>query len=220
MAQVAIVRTKPGPNKFNGAGAALSIHNPLVSEAQYSESRFVLQNGNDAIRAGWRAGQSHCFNTRCPGFVVVRSDEFLDFAYPDISRPGGPVYEAPLFLDRDLVNGNWWLLVGSDNIEVGFWPNRIFSGLADSASYVEWGGQVSGPPGPSPQMGTGSNRLQESTRYDAYQGNIAVLNEKGQTVDAYNTETFTDKPTVYGVEEVKHTKLGHIVLFTGPASYN
>ncbi|KAH7840888.1 hypothetical protein Vadar_022969 [Vaccinium darrowii] len=171
---VAILRTKPGPNKFNGAGAWLSIHNPRVSEVQYSASRVVLQNGNDVIRAGW----------------------------------------------RDLVNGNWWLLAGDHNTEVGFWPKRIFSGLADFASYAEWGGQVSGGPGPSPEMGTGLSRSEHSANYDAHAGNIAVMNEKGQTVDVYNTEPYSDKPTVYYVEEVKQTKLGHLFLYGGPSSVN
>ncbi|KAH7839527.1 hypothetical protein Vadar_005367 [Vaccinium darrowii] len=171
-AHYAVVRTRGDQNKFNGAGATLSLHNPNVSGSQYSAARFMLQNEGDTIQVGWRvdptlygdtrtrrfirfdAGQSHCFNTRCPGFVLVRSDIPLDLVYPQISMSGGPVYEARLYIDRDLVNGNWWLLVGDEYTEIGFWPKRIFSGLANMASYAEWGGEVFSPPGTNtPAMG-------------------------------------------------------------------
>ncbi|KAE9452101.1 hypothetical protein C3L33_16002, partial [Rhododendron williamsianum] len=230
--EYAVARTRPGPNKFNGAGARLSLHNPRVSGRQYSASRFLLRNGNDAIQAGWRvdptlygdtrtrrfirldAGQSHCFNTRCPGFVQVRSDKLLDLVYPQVSKRGVLEYEAPLFIDRDLVNGNWWLLVGESNTEVGFWPKRIFSGLADLASYAEWGGEVFYPPGtPIPEMGSGFPVVRD-TKYDAYLRKVEVVNAAGQNIDAYNTETFEDT-RIYGVVDLEHTKLGHLVLYGG-----
>ncbi|KAH7840817.1 hypothetical protein Vadar_021958 [Vaccinium darrowii] len=206
---ISVVRTNPGPDKFHGAGAMLSIHNPPVSQVQSSASRFVLQNGNDVIQAGWRvdpvlygdhntrrfiridAGQSHCYNTRCPGFVIVRSDKLLDLVYP-ISKPGGPVYEAPLWIDQDLVNGNWWLLVGVENTEVGFWPKRIFSGLADFASYADWGGQVSSTSGSTPQMGNGL--LKGISTHDAYLSHIQVMNDRGQNVEVLFTRVLRTRP--------------------------
>ncbi|XP_058202137.1 protein neprosin-like [Rhododendron vialii] len=115
----------------------------------------MFQNGADTIQVGWRvdpmlygdsktrqfirldAGQSHCFNTRCPGFVHVRSDIPLDLVYPQISIPGKVVYEVQLYIYPDLANGNWWLLAGDDNTQVGFWPKRLFTELADMASYAE-----------------------------------------------------------------------------------
>ncbi|KAG5563130.1 hypothetical protein RHGRI_005772 [Rhododendron griersonianum] len=162
------------------------------------------------------AGQSHCFNTRCPGFVQVRSDKLLDLVYPQVSKRGELGYEAPLFIDRDLVNGNWWLLVGESNTEVGFWPKRIFSGLADLASYAEWGGEVFYPPGtPIPEMGSGFPLpLVRDTKYDAYLRNVEVVNAAGQNINAYNTETFEDT-RIYGVVDLEHTKLGHLVLYGG-----
>ncbi|KAG5563129.1 hypothetical protein RHGRI_005771 [Rhododendron griersonianum] len=233
-AHYAVARTRPGLNKFNGAGARLSLHNPRVSARQYSASRFILRNGNDAIQAGWRVdptlygdtrtrrfirldtGQSHCFNTRCPGFVQVRSDILLDLVYEQVSKRGGQTYETPLFIDRDLVNGNWWLLVGETNIEVGFWPRRIFSGLADLASYAEWGGEVFYPPGtPTPVMGSGFC-LVGNTKYDAFLRNVEVINAAGKNINVYKLQTFVDDTRKYGVVDLEQTKLGHLVLYGGP----
>ncbi|XP_058201953.1 protein neprosin-like [Rhododendron vialii] len=234
-AHYAVARTRPGRNKFNGAGARLSVQNPRVSARQYSASRFLLRNGNDAIQAGWRvdptlygdtrtrlfirldAGQSHCFNTRCPGFVQVRSDIPLDLVYTQVSIRGGVTYEAPLFIDRDLVNGNWWLLVGERNTEVGFWPRRIFSGLADLASYAEWGGEVFYPPGntPIPEMGSGFP-LVGNTKYDAFLRNVEVVDAAGKNINVYNLETFVDDTRKYGVFDIEQTKIGHLVLYGGP----
>ncbi|KAH7840959.1 hypothetical protein Vadar_023868 [Vaccinium darrowii] len=233
-AHYAVVRTRGGQNKFNGAGATLSLHNPTVSGSQYSAARFMLQNGGDTIQAGWRvdptlygdsktrgfirldAGQSHCFNTRCPGFVYVRSDIPLDLVYDKITVPGKVGYEVQLYIDRDLANGNWWLLIGDDNIQVGFWPKRIFTGLANPASYAEWGGEVFAPPGtPTPEMGIGDVPLGR-TAYDSYLSGIEVINSGGRNIAAYNTETFADNSN-YQVEDKEHTSVGHLVLYGGPA---
>ncbi|KAF3680951.1 putative 40S ribosomal protein S7-1 isoform X2 [Capsicum annuum] len=40
---------------------------------------------------------------------------------------------------QDLVNGNWWLLLGDDNQQIGYWPQKIFTSLANFANNVEWG---------------------------------------------------------------------------------
>ncbi|KAG5563142.1 hypothetical protein RHGRI_005783 [Rhododendron griersonianum] len=177
-----------------------------------------LYGGDTRTRSFIRvdAGQSHCFNTRCPGFVLVRSDIPLDFVYEQTSKYGGPIYEVQLYIKRDLANGNWWLLIGDDFTPVGFWPKRIFSDLANSASYVEWGGKVYSSPGTSaPAMGSG-HFLKRNTKYDAYFRNIQVFNDFGQNVDEFNTDTFNDIG-LYDVADIKKAQsFGHLVLYGGP----
>ncbi|KAI8569538.1 hypothetical protein RHMOL_Rhmol02G0286300 [Rhododendron molle] len=235
-AHYAVVRTRGGQNKFNGAGATLSLHNPRVSGRQYSAARVKLINGADSIEVGWRvdptlygdsktrgfirldAGQSHCFNARCPAFVLVRSDIPLDLVYPQISFPGKAVYEVQLYIDRDLANGNWWLLMGHDNTQVGFWPKRIFTGLAEMASYAVWGGEVFGPPGtPTPGLGNGAFPKFD-THNDSYFTNVEVIDGGGRNIDAYNTESFADDYNKYEVFDIGHSSLRHLVLYGGPPS--
>ncbi|KAI8569408.1 hypothetical protein RHMOL_Rhmol02G0276800 [Rhododendron molle] len=124
-------------------------------------------------------------------------------------------YTNQRFLE-DLANGNWWLRIGDDNTPIGFWPKRIFRDLADSASYVDWGGVVYSPPGtPAPVMGSG-HFLNRDTKYDAFLRNIQVVNDFGQNVDTFNTETFNDIG-LYDVADIKNAEsFGHLVLYGGP----
>ncbi|KAI8569406.1 hypothetical protein RHMOL_Rhmol02G0276600 [Rhododendron molle] len=116
----------------------------------------------------------------------------------------------------DLANGNWWLRIGDDNTPIGFWPKRIFRDLAGSASYVDWGGVVYSPPGtPAPVMASG-HFLNRDTKYDAFFRNIQVVNDFGQNVDTFNTETFNDIE-LYDVADIKNAEsFGHLVLYGGP----
>ncbi|KAH7844440.1 hypothetical protein Vadar_027988 [Vaccinium darrowii] len=145
------------------------------------------------------AGQSHCFNTRCPGFIIVRSDIPLDVAFDHVSYRGGPFFYLHAYIIRDQANGNWWLEVGLDNTQIGFWPSRLFTGLGDLANHLEWGGEAFGPPGTyTPPMGrnffpSGAAVLDASIRQ------ILALNEYGQTVDIDNLEEYSDNNNLYKV---------------------
>ncbi|XP_058203094.1 protein neprosin-like [Rhododendron vialii] len=161
--------------------------------------------GDSKTRQFIRLDSIHCFNTRCPGFVHVRSDIPVDLVYPQISIPGKVVYEVQLYIDRDLANGNWWLLVGDDNTQLGFWPKRLFTGLADMASIAEWGGEVFGPPGtPSPGMGNSSFPT-DDTLYDSYFKNLEVIDGGGRNIDASNTKSFAENMTRYKVFDEDRT---------------
>ncbi|KAG5554162.1 hypothetical protein RHGRI_011885 [Rhododendron griersonianum] len=216
-AHYAVARTRSGSNKFLGAGAQeISLHNPHASGSQYSAAKIKIQNGPDSIEVGWRAGQSHCFNTRCPGFIIVRSDIPLDWAFHRISQPFGDIFFITAYIVKDKVNGNRWLLFEEEHIAVGFWPKRIFTGLGDLANSVEWGGEVFSPPGtPKPPMGAGHFAI-GSRRVDSFFGPIAVLNEYGQTVDPDNVEEFADNKKLYNVRNKGIEKdFGRVILYGG-----
>ncbi|XP_028058870.1 uncharacterized protein LOC114262703 [Camellia sinensis] len=233
--QYAIVETIDGPNKYSGASAVLSVHQPGVRGKQYSAGRMMIQNGPDSLQVGWRvdptlfgdsssrlfiytnAGQSHCFNTNCPGFVIVDTDIPLGSVIEEVSIPGETPIELEIHILQDLVNGNWWL--GVANTNVGFWPKSILGGgLANLASHAEWGGEVFSPPGiPKPAMG-GGQFLIGSTRYDAYFRTIALKSPSGGDINPHTYE-FTNSRKLYDVkdEENKGVYFGHLVLYGGPA---
>ncbi|KAI8007211.1 putative plant SNARE 11 [Camellia lanceoleosa] len=234
-ADYAIVETIDGPNKYSGASAVLSVHQPGVMGKQYSAGRMMIQNGPDILQVGWRvdptlfgdsssrlfiytnAGQSHCFNTNCPGFVIVDTDIPLGSVIEEVSIRGETPIEMEIYILQDRVNGNWWL--GVANTNVGFWPKRILGGgLANLASHAEWGGEVFSPPGiPKPAMG-GGQFLIGSTRYDAYFRSIALKSPSGGDINPYTYE-FTNSRKLYDVkdEENKGAYFGHLVLYGGPA---
>ncbi|KAI8568719.1 hypothetical protein RHMOL_Rhmol02G0222500 [Rhododendron molle] len=163
------------------------------------------------------AGGSHCFNTRCPGFIIVRSDIPLDGVVDRVSIVGGPFYIFLNYIIRDRANGNWWFISGSHHDEVGFWPKRIFTGLGDLANYAEWGGEAFSPLGTNPApMGTGLVPV-KIPKHNAYFCEVSVLNEYGQTVDVDNTEEFADNHKLYGVKDLGIGDSGRFVQYGGPS---
>ncbi|CAL5327770.1 unnamed protein product [Camellia sinensis] len=236
-ADYAVAETIDGPNKYSGASAVLSVHQPDVMGKQYSAGRMMIQNGPDSLQVGWRvdpslfgdartrlfiytnAGQSHCFNTDCPGFVIVNTDIPLGLVIDEISIRGGTQVEMEIYILQDLANGNWWLGVANTNL--GFWPNRILGGgLANLASHAEWGGEVFSPPGtPKPAMGEGYFVVDhEDTRYDAYFRNIVLKSPSGGDINP-ETNEFTNSGELYQVfdEGFHGAQFGHVVLYGGPA---
>ncbi|CAL5373805.1 unnamed protein product [Camellia sinensis] len=215
-ADYAIVETINGPNKYSGASAVLSVHQPDVVGKQYSAGRMMIQNGPDSLQVGWRAGQSHCFNTNCPGFVIVDTEIPLGQVIGKVSIRGGTSVAMEIYILQDLANGNWWLGVANTNI--GFWPKSILGGgLANLASHAEWGGEVFSPPGtPKPAMG-GGYFLIEDTRYDAFFMNIALKSPSGGDINPQTYE-FTNNRKLYEVKDEGYqgAHFGHLVLYGGP----
>ncbi|CAN0841354.1 hypothetical protein LINGRAHAP2_LOCUS3245, partial [Linum grandiflorum] len=182
---VAVLQTT-NQEKYYGGGMKTSIYHPAVQENQYSSSRIKIVNEPDSIAVGWVVNpslypdnQTHmfiytmtkdmqCYNTYCPGFVITTSwsppDQLLN-KYPEV---GKTVWEIPLLVFKDPASGDWFLNVGKDNFTVGYWPQKIFTALVDSANYVEWGGEVFSPPGTTPPP-MGSGKLPGNDRlYDCF----------------------------------------------------
>ncbi|KAF5930051.1 hypothetical protein HYC85_030924, partial [Camellia sinensis] len=193
-ADYAIVETIDGPNKYSGASAVLSVHQPDVVGKQYSAGRMMIQNGPDSLQVGWRvdpslfgdarprlfiytnAGQSHCFNTNCPGFVIVDTEIPLGEVIGKVSIRGGTSVAMEIYI------------------------LQVFS-----------------PPGtPKPAMG-GGYFLIEDTRYDAFFMNIALKSPSGGDINPQTYE-FTNSRKLYEVKDEGYqgAHFGHLVLYGGP----
>ncbi|XP_049378380.1 uncharacterized protein LOC125843210 [Solanum stenotomum] len=236
---LAIVRIPKNPhNKFGGAGMANSIWNPLVEGQQHSACRLKVQKGSDILQVGWRvdptlygdnntrlfvhfqAGNKHCFNVLCSGFVLVSSETPIDMVFKDVSHHGeGGSWEATMYIDWDQANGNWWFLFEKSYKRIGFWPQQIFTDLRGFADNIEWGGVVYSPPGvPKPPMGS-SIFLVGNTADDAYCRRLSVLNAEGATIDVDETTIYVDDPHLYQVSDIPHFKPGkfqHVAFYGGP----
>uniref|UniRef100_M1CW47 Neprosin PEP catalytic domain-containing protein n=3 Tax=Solanum tuberosum TaxID=4113 RepID=M1CW47_SOLTU len=224
-------------NKFTGAGAWMSIYAPKVQNNQWSASVVKLQNGRDQIQAGWRvdpilygdtrarffvlfkSGTTQCFNTRCKGFIIVNGQIPLDHIFPHVSKDGN-IFEERFYIQKDLINGNWWLRYGSDSTQLGYWPAELFGGgLKNFASKAAWGGEAfsSGPT--FPPMGTGQFP-QRDTSVDAYCRKISVLNSAGKTTNTGPLSKFEDASALYQVSDKQtgDNEFGHLVFLGGPGS--
>ncbi|KAF4388774.1 hypothetical protein G4B88_019051 [Cannabis sativa] len=176
----ALVYTSDSTKKYNGGGTIASFYTLYnVTDSQYTFGRIKLQNGLDIIQAGWgvnpsvygdnktrifiyfQAGELSCFNTVCPGFVLVDPQPMIDrilrethpvcpvFVLVDPqpmiqmtvreTHPGNlPTWELPINMYRDPTTRNWWFQLGENYDHIGYWPSSIFSGgLKDLATYID-----------------------------------------------------------------------------------
>ncbi|CAN0897635.1 hypothetical protein LINGRAHAP2_LOCUS19249 [Linum grandiflorum] len=147
--QVAVLRTTE-QKKYHGGAMIHTIYRPTVKGRQYSSSRLVVRNGVDSIAAGWTVNPT---------------------LYPD-NEPHFFIYT------NDAKSGDWFLWWRKDGIIVGYWPRRIFTNLADSADYVEWGGEVYSLPGTiPPPMGSGVLYNPPKAAYNCFAEEIGLINE-------------------------------------------
>ncbi|KDP23938.1 hypothetical protein JCGZ_27098 [Jatropha curcas] len=233
--------------KYYGAGMSSSLYNPKLVDikSQYSSSQIKIQNGPDSLIFGWtvnpivyrdtrtrlflytNAGNSRCFNTFCSGFILNRPDIPLDFAFPRLSAIGGPTVGEHFFVYKDAANGDWIFQIefGSEfSTQVGWWPQKIFTGLANSATYIEWGGEVYSPPNiPSPQMGSGNIPGEHmNSLYNSFCAEMVIVDEHHQTVNAPKVETYTDTPIIYYRaydSGYARSDFKHVMWFGGPGGY-
>ncbi|KAJ4838493.1 hypothetical protein Tsubulata_012377 [Turnera subulata] len=134
----------------------INIYLQPTVKSQLHGQQVVMGDGADIGAEGTQRGS--CYNTLCPApaFILETSEIPLDYAFPQISQRGGDIYSTGFFVYKDKANGDWYLQVGTKGVGIGRWPQKMFGALADSASYIEWGGQVITPPNvPSPEMGSG-----------------------------------------------------------------
>ncbi|XP_028792242.1 uncharacterized protein LOC114748055 [Neltuma alba] len=156
-------------NKYYGGKGAMNVWNPNVEQSQeYSLSATWV--GSDAdrenievIEAGWQSDSSKntgCYDLLCSGFVQVYSAVALGSSIMPLSlyNDTNSQYQITITIWKDKGNGGWWMRYGTDQI-VGYWPSSLFPSLSDSATVIEWGGEVgnSGTNGQhtTTQMGSG-----------------------------------------------------------------
>ncbi|KAG5593173.1 hypothetical protein H5410_043687 [Solanum commersonii] len=193
--KLAIVQIPYDPNnKFAGAGMSASLWNPRIESQQHIACRLKIQKGSDILQVDWRVDPALYGDTKTRSFI-----HFQDF-----------------------VNGNWWLLYDESNVEVGFWPQKIFTELRSFADNVEWGGVAYSEPGvPEPPMGSRYFPIGDPN-YDAYCRRFNVLNDKGETIHIDKTNVRVDDPNHYGLKDVPHWRGGkyqHMAFYGGPGGF-
>ncbi|CAN0890393.1 hypothetical protein LINGRAHAP2_LOCUS16408, partial [Linum grandiflorum] len=194
--KVAVLRTTE-QKKYHGGAMVHSIYRPTVQGRQYSSSRLVVRNGVDSIAAGWTVNpslypdnephffiytntkDSHCYNTYCPGFIITSSKYPLDLLLKPYSTFVSDIYTSDFYVgQKDAKTGDWFLWWRNDGIIMGYWPRKIFTNLADSADYIEWGGEVYSPPGIiPPPMGSGVLYNPPKALYNCFAEQIGLINE-------------------------------------------
>ncbi|CAF1811000.1 unnamed protein product [Brassica napus] len=120
---------------YRGAQADISIHNLTLQNNQYSKSQIWLENGPiaelNSIQVGW-AGDGYkktgCYNTECPGFIIITRKPSIGSIFKQSSVYG----DKPVTFTPQGFFGNWALTV--DDEIIGYWPGELFTHLNKGAS--------------------------------------------------------------------------------------
>ncbi|XP_010555556.1 PREDICTED: uncharacterized protein LOC104825020 [Tarenaya hassleriana] len=227
---------------LGGGDAWFSLYQtPFVNKLQWSSGLIKVSNGSDYIKAGWTVNptlygddrcrlfaflhtrEQRCFNVKCPGFVLINQDIPLGYAFPDVSQTGVLTIENRFYIFRDQVNGNWWLNLGKDDTDIGFWPSHIFTDLKSTADDIFWGGELfSLPAFQSSPMGSGLKIEGDSPELHAYARQLSVVDDAKQQVfpitvdDEIVSDIGWDYVRHYQFNPDKHW--GRTIMFGGPGA--
>ncbi|WVZ49344.1 hypothetical protein U9M48_000712 [Paspalum notatum var. saurae] len=117
----------------------------------------------------------------------------------------------------DPQGGNWWLKV--DNNVLGYWPSSLFTNLANSASIIEWGGEVFSPDAgqTSTQMGSG-HLPEEGFRKASYIKNIQVVDGSNTLQSPSSLGLMASRPNCYNVQNggASSGNWGTYIYYGGP----
>ncbi|CAH8265148.1 unnamed protein product [Arabidopsis lyrata] len=192
---------------YRGAEAMISVHNVTVQNNQYSKSQIWLENGPrgelNSIQIGWAVHprlygdtltrftiywtadgykKTGCYNTKCPGFVIINPFPVIGSFINKSSIYGGKetFVIIPQVL-QDGFSGNWALKIFDEII--GYWPKELFTHLNKGASLVRFGGNTfTSPNGISPPMGNGHFPVFDFHK-SSYYIHVKVKNSNYQLVD-------------------------------------
>ncbi|CAD5179802.1 unnamed protein product [Musa acuminata subsp. malaccensis] len=230
---------------YYGAKATINVWEPRIQQSnEFSLSQLWILGGSfgedlNSIEAGWQVSPdlygdnntrlftywtsdsyqaTGCYNLLCSGFIQINSEIAMGAAIYPLSRYGGSQYDISILVWKDPKEGHWWMQFGNDYV-LGYWPSFLFSYLADSASMVEWGGEVvnSEPDGEhtSTEMGSG-HFPEEGFGRSSYFRNIQIVDESNNLKAPRGVGTFTEQSNCYDVQTGNSNHWGHFFYYGGP----
>lgn len=238
------VASASGDNNYYGTKTTINLWQPTIESGNgFSLAQLWITagsyEGNDlnTIEAGWQVypGRYHdsntrlfiywtrdayhqtgCYNLGCPGFIQTNNQIAIGGSISPVSIYGGSQQDIDISIWKDPKGGNWWLQVGSDIL--GYWPPSIFSYLADSASSVEWGGEVyslDASQASSTQMGSG-HFPEEGFCKSSYIKNIQVVDSSNTLKSPDSVRLIAERPSCYDVQNGTSSDWGTYIYHGGP----
>uniref|UniRef100_M4DS15 Neprosin PEP catalytic domain-containing protein n=1 Tax=Brassica campestris TaxID=3711 RepID=M4DS15_BRACM len=211
---------------FGGKGN-INVWDPQVEPDQYSLSSLYVQGGSredfETISAGWIANKKGCYNTLCPGFVQVSRKFPLGSVARPVSKYGGKQFHLEISIYQERLTRDWWYVLKGE--PVGYWPNPLFSysGLAEGADHVWWGGEVFSADKDriSPIMGSGFVP-QDDFGKAAYINGLRVIDRYTRKVmmpPAKDLVVYASSPTCYNVKTISRRGeyWSRAIFYGGPA---
>ncbi|KAF3557709.1 hypothetical protein F2Q69_00010618 [Brassica cretica] len=231
---------------FYGAKAKINVWNPDVEMPnEFSLAQIWVLGGNfnsdlNSIEAGWQVspqlyGDNHtrlftywtsdayqgtgCYNLLCSGFVQINREIAMGGSISPLSSYGNSQYDITILIWKDPKEGHWWLQFGEKYI-MGYWPASLFSYLSESASMIEWGGEVVNSQSEAGQHTTtqmGSGRFaEEGWGKASYFKNVQVVDGSNKLRNPENLQVFTDEENCYNVKSGNGGSWGSHFYYGGP----
>ncbi|XP_052194924.1 uncharacterized protein LOC127802885 [Diospyros lotus] len=231
--------------KYYGAKATMNVWEPKIQQSnEFSLSQLWILGGSfasdlNSIEAGWQVspdlyGDSNtrlftywtsdayqatgCYNLLCSGFIQISNDVAMGASIFPLSSYRGSQYDISILVWKDPKEGNWWMQFGEDYV-LGYWPGFLFSYLSDSASMIEWGGEVvnSAPDGQhtTTQMGSG-HFPEEGFGKASYFRNIQIVDGSNNLRAPKDLGTFTEESDCYDVQIGRSDDWGNYFYYGGP----
>nr|POF24291.1 hypothetical protein CFP56_40405 [Quercus suber] len=202
-------------DKYYGMMAEINVWNPHTQETtEFSLSQFWMtagRNGQDlnTIEAGMMVyeylyGDNNtrlftycCYNLACSGFVQVDNQIAMGASVAPYSNYDGTQRSVKFYVWKDINGkGDWWMKIADRDF--GYWPSSIFSILSDSASSVQWGGEVinlmQDGQHNTTQMGSG-HFPEEGLGKASFFKNLNVIDGLKTLTGPRNSQTIVTNPT-------------------------
>ncbi|KAA8520314.1 hypothetical protein F0562_014570 [Nyssa sinensis] len=232
-------------DKYYGTKATMNVWEPRIQQPnEFSLSQLWILGGYfgqdlNSIEAGWQVSPdlygdhntrlftywtsdayqaTGCYNLLCSGFTQINNDIAIGATIYPVSGYHGSQYDISILVWKDPEEGNWWLQFGNDYV-LGYWPAALFSYLTDSASMIEWGGEVvnSDADGQhtTTQMGSG-HFPNEGFGKASYFRNIQIVDGSNNLRPAQDINTFTEQSNCYDVKTGRDGGWGNYFYYGGP----
>ncbi|KAL3537244.1 hypothetical protein ACH5RR_000610 [Cinchona calisaya] len=212
-------------NVYYGTQATINVWNPPVQDSnEFSLSQIWILGGPDSnlntIEAGWISDDyqsTGCYNLQCSGFVQTNNNVALGGTITPFSTYEGSQFEITILVWKDPKQNLWWLKYGTEII--GYWPTSLFQYLTESASLIEWGGEIINNKlnGQHTTTKMGSGHFAE----EGYQGASYFRNL--QVVDGSNTlrppgliTVIAEQPNCYNILLQNNSDWGDYFFYGGP----
>ncbi|KAL0389811.1 UNVERIFIED_CONTAM: hypothetical protein Scaly_0338200 [Sesamum calycinum] len=206
-----------GKKKHRSLPKPRSADPDLINESGHQVSPDLYGDNNTRLFTYWTSDAyqaTGCYNLLCSGFIQVNSEIAMGASISPVSAFRNSQYDISILIWKDPKEGHWWMQFGNDYV-LGYWPSFLFSYLGESASMIEWGGEVvnSEADGKHTSTEMGSGRFpEEGFGKSSYFRNIQVVdssnNLKAPKMLAHslsNPTAMMSKQGVMGIGDVTFT---------------
>nr|GMC82447.1 neprosin 1 [Ipomoea batatas] len=231
--------------QYYGAKATINVWEPKIQQSnEFSLSQLWILGGDfnsdlNSIEAGWQVSPdlygdhntrlftywtsdayqaTGCYNLLCSGFIQINNDIAMGATIFPLSSYQGSQYDISILVWKDQKEGNWWMQFGN-NYVLGYWPGFLFSNLQDSASMVEWGGEVVNSENDgmhtTTQMGSG-HFPGEGFGKSSYFRNIQVVDGSNNLRPPQDLGIYTEDDNCYTVQLGNNGDWGNYFYYGGP----